>query len=104
MQRPEHCTAQSGQECWECHQPWLVRATECRIRRAIFLVKGRSAQVVNETESISKLEWAVHQLRELHNCQWCDMVREPFALKAKGQPIKQTKANLDDLLADIGLT
>lgn len=100
MKRPVHCTAPSGEECWECTQPWLFRTTERRIKRAILLVKGRAERVTNEVESISKLDWAIHKLYELHNSQWRDMVREPF----KFQPAKSTAGKIKSIdLADLGL-
>lgn len=101
MERPEHCTAASGQECWECRQSWLFRVTERRINRAILLVKGRAKQAVNETENISKLEHAVRQLRDLHNAQWREMVRKPFKFKTEEPTEKKLLTKLD--LADLGL-
>lgn len=102
MLRPDHCTAPVGKECWECYQQ-IFRVTERRINRAVLLIKGRAAKLTNETESISKLDFAVRNLRDLHNSQWRDMVRDPFVFEIEEKPEKNSKANLNDLLADIGL-
>ena len=101
--RPEHCTAPSGEECWECTQPRL-RVSERRINRVIKLVKGRSLQTINDTEYIAKLESAVRKLRDLHNAQWREMVRTPWKHQVQETKISTTgKRTTADLLADIGL-
>lgn len=94
---PLHCTQPANLRCWQCTQGWDIRITSRGISLARDYLSLRMVLLQKNisSDNLSKVEWAVHYLRQLINAQWRDMVRAPFNF-----PMKQTNIVEQNAAAD----